>query len=220
MRRNGIHREHIVADAMQHDPSNTISLAVWDVPMPVIAGDKFSIKIGAKSASGRALAGCRVAVSDSTGAVVATGTLGDKPWPDTEALYWIALDVRVPAEQQFAEYAVRFMLDSDEPALESVATRFSVAATAKPEHKLIVKVTEQTTAAALEGVEIRLGAFRARTNAAGRAELRVCKGEYQLQLCRTAHIASPKPLKIDGDASVELTMVHVPEDHPDARWVR
>ena len=29
---------------MQHDLSNTISLAVWDVPMPVVAGEKFSIK--------------------------------------------------------------------------------------------------------------------------------------------------------------------------------
>jgi hypothetical protein len=200
--------------------TDTISLAVWDVPTPAVAGETFSIKVGAKSACGRALAGCRVEVSDAAGAVVATGTLGDKPWPETAALYWAALDVPAPAQQQFAEYAVRLMPDSDEPAHDAVASRFSVAATAKPEHKLILKVTEQKTAAALEGVEIRLDSFRARTNAAGRAELHVCKGEYQLQLCRTAHVAPPKPIKIEGDASVELTMVHVPEDHPDARWVR
>jgi hypothetical protein len=205
---------------MQHDPSNTISLAVWDVPMPVIAGEKFSIKIGAKSASGRALAGCCIEVSDSSGAVVAAAKLGETLWPETEALYWTTLDMRAPAGQQFSEYVVRLMRDPGEPAHDAVASRFSVAATAKPEHKLTVKVTEQNTAAALEAVEIRLGAFRARTNAAGRAELRVCKGAYQLQLCRAAHIAPPKPINIEGDASIELTMVHVPEDHPDARWVR
>ena len=203
---------------MQHDRPNAISLAVWDVPMPVVAGETFSIKIGAKSASGRALAG-RVEVIDSSGTVVATGTLGDAPWPETEALYWAALDVPAPA-RQFAEYAVRFIPDPREPAYDALATRFSIVATAKPEHKLTVKVTERDTAAALGGVEIRLGPFRARTNAAGRAELHVCKGEYQLQLCRTAHIAPPRPINIEGDASVELTMVHVPEDHPDARWVR
>jgi len=203
---------------MQHDRPNAISLAVWDVPMPVVAGEKFSIKIGAKSASGRALAG-RVEVIDSSGTVVATGTLGDAPWPETEALYWAALDVRA-LTQQFAEYAVRFIPDPREPAYDALATRFSIVATAKPEHKLTVKVTERDTAAALGGVEIRLGPFRARTNSAGRAELRVCKGEYQLQLCRTAHIAPAKPIKIEGDTSIELTMVHVPEDHPDARWVR
>ena len=205
---------------MQHDPSNTISLAVWDVPMPVVAGETFSIKVGAKSASGRALAGCRVEVSDSTGPAVATGTLGEAPWPDTDALYWTTIEIKAPAEQAVAEYAVRFVPGQGDPTPHAWATRFSVAVTAKPEHKLTVKVTERATAAALEGVEIRLGAFRARTNAVGRAELRVCKGEYQLQLCRTAHIAPAKPINIKGDTSVELTMLHVPEDHPDARWVR
>jgi hypothetical protein len=205
---------------MQRDPSNTISLAVWDVPMPAVAGETFSIKVGAKSASGRALTGCRVEVSDSTGAVVATGTLGAAPWPETEALYWAALSIPAPAQQQFSEYAVSLMPNPGEPAHHAVATRFTVAATAKPEYKLTVKVTEQTTAAALEGVEIRLGSFRARTNAAGQAKLQVCRGEYRLQLCRTAHIAPAKPINIDGDTNIELTMVHVPEDHPDARWVR
>jgi hypothetical protein len=205
---------------MQHDPSNTISLAVWDVPMPAVAGETFSIKVGAKSASGRSLAGCRVEVSVSTGPAVATGTLGEAPWPETEALYWTALDIPAPTEHIVAEYVVRFVPGQGDPTRDAVASRFSVAATAKPEHNLTVKVTEQATAAALEGVEIRLGSFRARTNAAGRAELQVCKGGYQLQLCRTAHVAPPQQINIEGDASLELTMVHVPEDHPDARWVR
>ena len=195
---------------------NTISLAVWDVPMPVVAGEKFPIKIGAKSATGRALAGGRVEVSDVKGAMVASGALADAPLDGTEALYWTALEMPAPARQELAEYAVRFVGDQG----EAMASRFSVVAAAKPEHRLSVKVTEQRTAAALDGVEIRLGPFHARTDAAGRAELRVCKGAYQLQLWRNAHIAQPKPINIDGDVSVELTMMHVPEEHPDARWVR
>jgi hypothetical protein len=217
MRRNGIHKEHIVTDAKQH---NATSIAVWDVPMPVVAGEMFSIKVGVKSASGRALAGGRVEVSDDTGAVVASGKLGAAPWTGTEALYWAALDLPAPARQQLAEYAVRFVPGQGDPAHEASASRFGVAATARPEYRLTVKVTEQNTTAVLEGVEIRLGPFHARTDAAGRAELHVCKGEYQLQLWRTAHIAPPRPISISGDVSVELTMVHVPEEHPDARWVR
>ena len=196
--------------------TNITSLAVWDVPMPVVAGEKFPIKIGAKSATGRALAGGRVEVSDVKGAMVASGALADAPLDGTEALYWTALEMPAPARQELAEYAVRFVGDQG----EAMASRFSVVAAAKPEHRLSVKVTEQRTAAALDGVEIRLGPFHARTDAAGRAELRVCKGAYQLQLWRNAHIAQPKPINIDGDVSVELTMMHVPEEHPDARWVR
>jgi hypothetical protein len=204
---------------MQHGSENTISLAVWDVPMPVVAGEKFSIKVGAKSASGRALAG-RVEVIDSSGTVVATGRLGGAPWPETEALYWTALDMPAPAQQQLAEYAVRLIPNPSEPAQNALTTRFCIVVTARPEHKLTVKVTEQTTHEALAGVEVRLGSFGARTNAAGQAEVHVCGGEYQLQLFRTAHIAPGKPIKIDKDTCIELTMLHVPEDHPDARWVR
>jgi hypothetical protein len=194
----------------------TISLAVWDAPMPAVAGETFSIKVGAKSSSGRALAGGRVEVSDAKGAVVASGALGSAPWADTEALYWTALDVPAPAKQEMAEYAVRFAGDQN----EAVASRFSVTAAAKPDHTLSVRVTERDTAEALAGVEIRLGPFHARTDKTGCAQLRLCKGDYQLQLWRTAHIAAPVRISVNGDASIDLTMVHVPEEHPDARWVR
>jgi hypothetical protein len=211
MRRSGIRKECAMADM------NMTSLAVWDVPMPAVAGEKFSIKVGAKSAAGRALAGGRVEVSDASGAVVASGRLGETLWPETEALYWAELNMPAPVKQQVAEFTVRFVPDRDHQAATS---RFSVVVAVKPEHTLIVNVAEQTTKAALEGVEIRLGPFHARTDKSGRAELRVSKGAYQLQLWRNAHIAAPQPISIDGNVNVELTMAHVPEEHPDARWVR
>jgi hypothetical protein len=185
--------------------ADTTSLAVWDVPMPVVAGERFAIKAGAKSGSGR------VEVSDAMGAVVASGTLGETPWPGTEALRWMALDLPAPVTAEMARYTVR---------CGTAETWFSVVAAAKPEHVLIVQITERDSNAALDGVEIRLGPFHGRTDKAGRAELRVCKGEYQLHLWRTAHISSPQRVKVDGDVTIELTMVHVPEEHPDARWVR
>jgi hypothetical protein len=196
---------------------DAISLAVWDVPMPVVAGEAFAIKVGARSASGRTVAGGRIEVRDAIGAVVASGTLGKAPWPGTEALYWAALNVPAPREQHVAEYAVGFVAN---PEPDAAATWFSVAAAAKPEHTVTVKVTAQNTKVALGDVEIRLGAFHARTDASGQAELKVCTGEYQLQLWRNAHLTPHKQIVINSDVSVELTMVHVPEEHPDARWVR
>jgi len=195
---------------------DTISLAVWDVPMPVVAGEKFAIKIGAKSSSGRALVGERVEVSDAKGEVVAAGALGAAPCPGTEALYWTSLEVPAPRDRDGASFTVRL-----EPAsLDAVPTRFSVAVGAKPACTLTITVTERDTKAALDGVEIRIGPFHARTDKAGRAELRVSRGDFLLQLWRTAHIAEPQPIRVGRDDELELTMVHVPEEHPDARWVR
>ncbi|MBM3528179.1 MAG: hypothetical protein FJX62_08810 [Alphaproteobacteria bacterium] len=194
---------------------NNISLAVWDVPMPVVAGERFQIKAGAKAASGGTLAGQRIEAIDARGAVVASGTLGDKPWAGTEALCWTVIDVPAPAAPGLAEYSVRLPSGQD-----ASAARFSVAAAAKPEHTLTVTITERDTAQPLGGVEIRLDAFRGRTDRAGRAEIRICKGDYQLHLWRSAHTAEPRAVVIAGDTSLALTMLHVPEDHPDARWVR
>jgi hypothetical protein len=196
--------------------SKTISLAVWDVPMPVVAGEKFAIKVGAKSSSSGPPAGARVEVRDASGAVAASGALGDTPLPGTEALCWTSLEVSAPHDRDVADYTVRL-----EPAsLDAVPTRFSVAVAAKTAYTLSVTVTERDTKAALDGVEIRVGPFHARTDKAGRAELRVSRGDFLLQLWRTAHIAEPQPVRIDRDDSLALTMVHVPEEHPDARWVR
>lgn len=198
--------------------ATTISLAAWDAPVPVVAGEMFAIKVGAKAADGRALAGCRIEVSDASGAVVATGALGDSPWPGAEALYWCALDVPAPAAPQVTPYQV---LLADAPGGTDVAaTVFTIVAAGRPEHTLAVNVTEQDSRKPLANVEVRLGPFHARTDATGHAELRVCKGAYEVRLWRAAHVAAPTTLTVAGDSALALTMRHVPEEHPDARWVR
>jgi hypothetical protein len=50
--------------------------------------------------------------------------------------------------------------------------------------------------------------------------MRIAKGNYQLKLWRNGHIAPNRPVSIDGDVTLALTMLHVPEEHPDARWIR
>src|SRR5262245_55710774 len=134
------------------------SIAVWDVPLPVAAGAAFSIKVGVKSHVGAALAGSAVHVCDADGKVVASGALGAKPWPGTEALYWVGLDMPAPAAHQAEEFAV---------TSNGVVSRFSVAVMPKPDHTFTVTITDQDSAAPLSGVEIRLGAFHARTGANG-----------------------------------------------------
>jgi hypothetical protein len=193
---------------------DTISLAVWDVPQPAVLGEAYAIKVGANCSSGRAPAGLRVEVCDLAGAILASGALGTMLHEGSAALLWTDLEMPPPVAAGVADFIVR-VAEGD-----ALPLRFSVAAAAKPEHSLSVIVTERDSGVALSGVEIRLGPFRARTGKDGRAMLRAGHGEHRLHLWRTAHIAEPQIVAIEGDAELRLTMLHVPEEHPDARWVR
>ncbi|CAN0227273.1 unnamed protein product [Phaeothamnion confervicola] len=141
--------------------------------MPVAIGGTFAIKVGGAK-------GAKVEVTYATGKVVASGALGSEPLAGTEGLYWTSLDVPSPAKAEVAQYTVR---------AGDATSLFSVAAAPKPEHTLTVTIVERETKEALGGVEIRLGAFHARTDKAGRAEVRIAKGDYQLKLWRNGHIA-------------------------------
>ena len=52
------------------------------------------------------------------------------------------------------------------------------------------------------------------------AETRLSVDDLIAPLFVREGIAEPQPIRVGRDDNLELTMVHVPEEHPDARWVR
>lgn len=208
------HDEEAVAEA----PPRQASLAVWDVPSPAIAGERFAVKVGVKSETGCALSGCGVELRDAAGAIVASGLLGASPWTGTDALYWVALDLPAPANDGVAEFTVRFAPDGLDPPHAAASSRFSVAVVGRPEHRLSIRIVDKDTAAPLDGVEIRLGRYRARTGDSGAADIPVAKGAYRLEVWRAGYEADATPLDIARDFAIEVAMTAVAEDNPDARW--
>ena len=86
----------MTAETLEQDALHQSSLAVWDIPTPA-AGERFAIKVGAKSSAGCALGDRRIEVIDGA-TVVAVGRLGDAPWPGTDALFWAEIELRAPDE--------------------------------------------------------------------------------------------------------------------------
>lgn len=194
------------------------SLAVWAVPSPVVAGERFSIKAGATSSGGCDLSGHGIEVISASGAVAASGTLADAPWPGTSALYWTELDIQAPTELGLATFSVRFEAEQIKLPHDGASTAFSIAVVAPPEHRLTVNVIARDTAAPLEDVHIRLGAYRAVTGQSGQAELKMPKGSYELQVWKVGYEAPARRVEIQDDAAVQVELLAVPEEDPDARW--
>ena len=195
-----------------------VSLAVWDIPPTVVAGERFTIKAGAKSSAACDLRGRRIEACDASGAVIASGELGVAPWPGTEALYWTELSLPAPAQCGMTAMSVHFHGAGLAPAHRDASSRFTTVAVPAPEHTVTIELVEQETGSAIADAEIRFGAHRATTKASGRAELRLAKGDYDLRIWKVGYDAPPRPVAVAGDALVEVRAAIVPEENADRAW--
>src|SRR5215831_1413135 len=102
------------------------SLAVWDVPPAVAAGECLTVKVGAKSVAGCALSGCAVEVLDQAGAALASGRLGELPWPGTAALFWTELELCAPLALGLSIFTARLDTAGIQPSHQSASSPFSM----------------------------------------------------------------------------------------------
>jgi hypothetical protein len=197
-------------DATLHETS----LAVWDIPTPA-AGERFSVKVGAKSSVGCALGGRRIDVLEGDH-VVASGRLGETPWPGTSALYWAEVELRAPESPALVTLAVHFdAAELDEPH-QDASSPFNVSVVALPDYTLAVTVA--SGGMPIEEAYLRLGPYRATTDASGRASIKLAKGRYELVVWKPGYDTDPVPLAIDAEASINVQARALPQDDPDAVW--
>jgi hypothetical protein len=192
------------------------SLAVWDIPPAVAAGEHFTVKVGARSSSGCALGGRRVEVLDGDGAVVASGLLGAAPWHGTDALYWSEIELCAPSAPGLASLAVRFDATALAEPHDGAAQAFCVAVVPPPEHVLTVTVAADDGPVA--DAIVRAGPIRVMTDAEGRARLHLSKGRHELAVWKSGYAAQPMPLDITADAVLRIEARLLPEENPDAIW--
>jgi hypothetical protein len=200
---------------MTADTVHETSLAVWDIAPAVAAGEIFSVKVGAKSSGGCALNGRRIEVLDGD-AVVASDVLGETPWPGSTALFWTELEMRAPPRPGTAMLAARVDATASDPSHRGTTLQFHVSVVAKPEHVLTVKVT--AAGAPIEEAYIRLGPYRAITDASGMAQVKMAKGGYELVVWKAGYDMPATPVTIEADAVVPVEARALPEDDPDSVW--
>ena len=82
-----------------------------------------------------------------------------------------------------------------------------------------IKVIEKVTAAPIAGAQVRLGVFRAATDKSGLAEIDMPKGVYDLNVWKVGYDAPTKTVELNDNVSVEVEVVSLPEENPDAAWL-
>ena len=123
------------------DEPHMTSAAVWDVPSPVAIKSVFNVKVGITCSATCQLTGHVVEVRDETGTRVGQGTLGERPWEGTLALYWADVELTAPAKVGLTFWTVCLTTRGDAGfSHQEASTLFSFKTDPPPEHRVTIKV--------------------------------------------------------------------------------
>jgi hypothetical protein len=191
------------------------SVAVWDLPTPVVIGERFGVKMGIRCCAECRLTGRLVEVRDEDGASVGEGSLGDKPWPGTRALYWVEVLLEAPPKEgSFTWSAGPVEADLGSWHVQASAV-VGFCTVGPPEHTVAVAVVRDDTGDPIDKVEVRMGIYRASTDEQGMARFELPSGEFDLIAWKPGFAADPATVKVTGDLQVRIEARDVPDTDPD-----
>jgi hypothetical protein len=194
------------------------SLAAWDVPSPVVAGQKFSVKIGAKCSACCALTGQQIELRDEKGAVLAAGHLDETVWDQTEGLYWTELEAVAPVHEGFHNYSVALSACDHALPHQSAAAAFSFVTVEPGRHCVNVAIVERETRAPIPEAQVRLGYHRSATDEAGIARFMPPSGIHRLFVWKAEFSAPEQVVEVEQDLDLIVEAEALPKDDPYARW--
>jgi len=172
---------------------------------------------------GEISSGQLIEVCDEAGTRIGESRLGETPWPGTSALYVAEVELAAPATEGIPAWSARLpprgggpgaAAESGLPHEEACAT-FSFRTARPPEHRVTVKVTDKETEAPLENVEVRLGGYRAATDAQGLASLELPGGVYELDAWKVGYETLPRTVEVGKDLMIQVEALLSPETDPD-----
>lgn len=124
-----------MADKNPDIEQHKTSLAVWDLPSPLVIGRLAKMKVGAKCSAGCPLTDHQIEIHDHTGTEIARAELSETPWPGTSGLYWAELEFRAPVSLGTHTWSVT--------SAHGVAfSNFTFITVQPPEHSLTIRIRE------------------------------------------------------------------------------
>jgi hypothetical protein len=211
--RGVVHKRTALPISFRTTPHAT-SLAVWGNPSPVVMGNRFTIKVGAKSSGACELQGAQVEVQDETGARIGVGTLGETPWVETSALYWTEVDLTAPMKEGIVSWSARFAPAAQKIPHDGSAAEFSFTTVRPPEHSVTVKVVEKDTGVPIANAQVRVGAHIASTDGSGLATLRTSGGTHDVIAWKGGYQCPSMTVAVTEDVGVQIEAAVIPKVDP------
>ncbi len=187
---------------------HTPSMAVWDVPSPVVFNARFKLKVGVKCDAECKLTGKKIEIFDHEGAEVATGTLGDIPWSASSALYWAEIELIAPGTEGYYTWEVKFPTQDHELPHEGTFYSIGFGTVARPpEHVVTVEVIEEYSKAPVYHAHVLLHPYRGFTDKGGVARVMVPKGVYELYVSKDGYKVFQTTAEVSSDLDFKAELI-------------
>jgi len=204
-----IHEEGSIPISFMVRPHKT-SMAVWDIPLPVIMGRPFKLKVGVKCSATCQLTGQTVEVVDEGGRRIGQGTLGETVWPQTNGLYWGEVEIVAPSVEGMHSRVATFLAPALELPHEGASSKFSFRTVPPPEHTVTIEVKDKESKAPLENADVALNIYRAVTSSEGVTKLRVPKGAYDVYVWKSDYTAFETKAEVTDDMTLQVELSYAP----------
>lgn len=202
-------------DAESKGQPHVTSMAVWDVPFPIVLDTRFNIKVGVKCAAECRLAGSVVEIYDHTSKRVATRSLGEAPWQAVNALYWTQIELQAPPAEGPFTWTAKVSDFKSEAAHSEALHSFALRTVKSPEHIVTVHVTDKHKNSPIKNAQVILHPFTGLTDENGIANIGVTTGEYKLWIPKIAKFDTFRTtVKVDADIVVQAELVIAPLPEP------
>ncbi len=188
--------------------SHPTGLAVWGVRSPVAKGERLHAKVGLACRAGCDMHGERFDIFDDGGAQVASGVVGDLPWPGTQGLHWVDVDVPTPLVVGIHTWSVQFT--GPQALHESATGSFTFRVDEPPECRVAVKAVRDQSGDPVEDVEVRVGAYTGTTDPTGVAVFFLPRGEFDVSVRKEGLAHEGCSLQVGGDRGLELRLRAAP----------
>ena len=196
------------------DVTHPTSLALWNIPTPVVLNRPFQIMVGTKCASGCDLRGQRVTVHDETGRKVGEGLLGNAPWSQPGRLYGVAVTLPAPPNQGCFSWSAQFN-NATSPQHQETSTTFSFRVDSPPEHDVTVTVHDEVTGTPIAHAQVALDHYQTHTDEQGQATLAVPTGDYELEVWKPGYRAQSNQVSITGNTPLTVATGAITDSDPD-----
>jgi hypothetical protein len=190
---------------------HTTRVLAWDTPPTVVAGDRFTIKIGIKCSSACVFANKAFEIYDHDGAAIGAGVLSGDIWPGTSGLYSAALELEAPSTAGLYDWTVKCTgKNLEKPHAEGIAS-FAVRVVSPPECVVKVEAVDKVSQQPLADARVALHPYKAVTDERGFAEIRVAKGAYDLFVAKTRYLTLGLPVEVTADMTARAELDLEPE---------